>query len=69
MNRLLLVVSVGCILLTCGALLFFLELPSVVVCDRRGPNIEISSTSIGGYFEEHRIGPCVTYTHKSSGGD
>ena len=23
-------------------------------------------TARGGYFEEHRVGPCVTFTHKST---
>jgi hypothetical protein len=33
-------------------------------------NVEVSSTVSGGYFEEHRIGLCVAYTHKSRpGGD
>jgi hypothetical protein len=69
MTRLLLAASLSCIIVVCGALALpmLVEFPAAVVCDRRGPNIdaELSSTRIGGYFEEHRIGPCVTYTHKS----
>jgi hypothetical protein len=70
MNRLLLasVATLGCIILTGGVLLgaLLLELPSAVVCDR-GPSktVNISSTRAGGYFVEHRIGPCVAYTHES----
>jgi hypothetical protein len=68
LKRLLLAV-VGCGILTYGALVVagpLWEVPAAVVCDR-GPtkNVEISSTAAGGYFEEHHIGPCVTYTHKS----
>jgi len=60
---------VGCVILTYAALVVagpLVEVPAAVVCDR-GPtkNVEISSTAAGGYFEEHHIGPCVTYTHKS----
>jgi len=59
---------VGCIVVTYAALVVtaFLDFPAAVVCDR-GPtkNVEVSSTAIGGYFEEHRVGPCVAYTHKS----
>jgi hypothetical protein len=42
------------------------EVPAAVVCDRGKPNVEISSTAVGGYFEERHVGPCVMYTHKSS---
>lgn len=45
----------------------FTDIPVAVVCDRGRPNVEVSSTDIGGHFVEHRIGPCVTYTHKASG--
>ena len=41
------------------------EFPAAVVCDRGKPNVEISSTAIGGYFKERQVGPCVMYTHKS----
>ena len=41
------------------------HLPVAVVCDRERPNVEVSSMVKGGYFEEHRVGPCVAYTHKS----
>jgi hypothetical protein len=68
LKRLLLAV-VGCVILTYAALIVagpLVEIPVAVVCDR-GPtkNVEISSTAAGGYFKTHRIGPCVTYTHKS----
>jgi hypothetical protein len=66
--------TVGCVVVTYAALVVtvFLEFPAAVVCDRGPtPSVEVSSTRIGGYFEEHRIGPCVAYTHKSRavGGD
>jgi predicted Co/Zn/Cd cation transporter (cation efflux family) len=66
LKRLLLAV-VGCIILTYAALVVagpLWEVPVAVVCDRGGHNVEVSSTARGGYFEEHRVGPCVTYTHK-----
>jgi len=43
----------------------FTEIPVAVICDRGRPNVDLSSTAPGGYFEVHHIGPCVTYTHKS----
>jgi hypothetical protein len=67
LKRLLLAV-VGCIILTYAALVVagpLWDVPVALVCDRGGQNVEVSSTARGGYFEEHRIGPCVTYTHKS----
>ena len=72
LKRLLLAV-VGCIVLTYVALVMagpLWDVPVAVVCDR-GPmkNVVVSSTVSGGYFEEHRVGPCVAYTHKSRGGD
>jgi hypothetical protein len=68
LHRLVLAV-VGCVILTYAALVVagpLWDVPVAVVCDR-GPtkNVELSSTAKGGYFETHRIGPCVTYTHKS----
>ena len=59
----------ACVVLGYGALVVagpLVELPVALVCER-GPmkNLELSSTVRGGYFEEHRVGPCVTYTHKS----
>jgi hypothetical protein len=61
------------IVLLVGLYLFvgFTEIPAAVICDRGKPNVELSSTAMGGYFEEHRRGPCVAYTHKSrpTGGD
>ena len=59
---------VGCVILTYATLVVvavFVEIPVAVICDRDKPNVELSSTAAGGYFETHRIGPCVTYTHKS----
>jgi Sec-independent protein secretion pathway component TatC len=44
---------------------FFVELPVAVVCDMGRQNVELSSTARRGYFEEHRLGPCVTYTQHS----
>jgi hypothetical protein len=41
------------------------ELPVAVVCDMGRQNVELSSTARRGYFEEHRLGPCVTYTQHS----
>jgi hypothetical protein len=67
LKRLLLAV-VGCIVLTYAALVVagpLVEVPAAVVCDRGKPNVEISSTASGGYFEERHVGPCVMYTHKS----
>jgi hypothetical protein len=67
LKRLLLAVG-GCIILTYGALVVagpLVEVPAAVVCDRGKPNVEISSTASGGYFEERHVGPCVMYTHKS----
>jgi hypothetical protein len=46
----------------------FVELPVAVVCDRGRQNVDLSSAARRGYFETHRVGPCVTYTHKSGGG-
>jgi hypothetical protein len=43
----------------------FVELPVAVVCDMGSQNVEVKSTARRGYFEEHRIGPCVTYTQHS----
>jgi hypothetical protein len=45
------------------------EIPSVAVCSRARsePDIEVSSTRIGGYFEQRRVGPCVLYTHEGRG--
>ena len=63
---------VVCVLLTSATLVVvsvFVEMPSLVLCDRWKPNVVISSTTTrGGYFEEHRIGPCVYETHKSNAG-
>jgi hypothetical protein len=67
LKRLLLAVG-GCIILTYGALVVagpLVEIPAAMVCDRGKPNVEISSTASGGYFEERHVGPCVMYTHKS----
>jgi hypothetical protein len=67
LKRLLLAV-VGCIILTYAALVVagpLWEVPVAVVCDRGGQNVEVSSTVRGGYFEQHHVGPCVTYTHKT----
>jgi hypothetical protein len=55
----------------------FTHQPVAVVCDRGEPNVKLISTNKHGYFEEHHVGPCVTYTHKvrhlftgvSGGGD
>ena len=60
---------VGCIIVTSAVLMVvsvFVEIPFGVICDRWKPNAEIYSTSTtrGGYFVEHRIGPCVYDTHK-----
>jgi hypothetical protein len=58
---------VGCVVLTYAALMVagpLWDVPAAVVCDRGGQNVEVSSTARRGYFEEHRLGPCVTYTHK-----
>jgi Sec-independent protein secretion pathway component TatC len=41
------------------------ELPVAVVCDMGRQNVEVKSTARRGYFEEHRLGPCVTYTQHS----
>ena len=72
MKRLLLAM-LGCIVLTYAGLVVvgpLWDVPVAVVCDRGGQNVEVSSRARGGYFEEHRVGPCVTYTHKNSfGGD
>jgi hypothetical protein len=43
----------------------FVALPVEVVCDMGRQNVELSSTARRGYFEEHRLGPCVTYTQHS----
>jgi hypothetical protein len=64
-----LVAVLACVVLGYGALVAagpLVELPVALVCDR-GPmkNVELSSTLRGGYFEEHRVGPCVMYAHKS----
>ena len=66
MRRLYVAVFVGIVLLLglCVLVRLTVEIPVAVICDRDKPNVEISSTAIGGYFETHRIGPCVTYTHK-----
>ena len=42
----------------------FTHQPTAIVCDRGKPNVKLISTNRHGYFVEHRIGPCVTYTHK-----
>ena len=42
----------------------FTHQPVAVVCDRGKPNVKLISTNKHGYFVEHHIGPCVTYTHK-----
>jgi hypothetical protein len=67
--RRLLLTVIGCVVVTYAALVVagpLLELPAVVVCERGPtPNVEVSSTRIHGYFEERRVGPCVTYTHHS----
>ena len=42
----------------------FTHTPVAVVCDRGRPNVKLISTNKHGYFEEHHIGLCVTYTHK-----
>jgi len=60
------------IILSCVAVIVVrvtIEVPSVAVCSRArsAPDIEVSSTRIGGYFEQRRVGPCVLYTHKSRG--
>jgi hypothetical protein len=60
--------TVGCVVVTYAALVVtvFVDFPAAVVCERgTTPNVEVSSTRIHGYFEEHRIGLCVAYTHHS----
>jgi|SRR5215216_1310041 len=62
--------AVACIVITYGALVAvaFVDHPGVLVCNRQAPaHIVVSSTrsEAGGYFEKHRVGPCVTYTHRS----
>ena len=42
-----------------------MEIPVAVVCDRGRQNVELMSTARRGYFEEHRLGTCVTYTQHS----
>jgi hypothetical protein len=56
---------VGIVLLL-GLFLFvrYTHQPVAVVCDRGRPNVKLTSTNKHGYFVEHQIGPCVTYTHK-----
>jgi hypothetical protein len=54
-----------------GAVMF-LDLPSVVVCDRGTPGtplekVEVSSTRNHGYFDERRVGQCVLYFHHNRG--
>ena len=48
----------GSIVLLLGLFLLVrltVEIPVAVICDRDEPNVELSSTAIGGYFETHRI--------------
>lgn len=58
-------VIVTCVILSYGVLVvaFVIPLPSVMVCDRAQPNIEVSSTRIQGRLERRQIGPCAVYTH------
>jgi hypothetical protein len=67
--RLTVAVLVGIVLLFAAviAVSVTMEIPSIAVCSRSrvAPDIEVSSTRIGGHFEQQRIGPCVFYTHKS----
>ena len=47
----------GSIVLLLGLFLLVrltVEIPVAVICDRDKPNVELSSTAIGGYFETHR---------------
>ena len=68
-KRLLIPVS-ACIVLAYVALMVatggLLGVPAVIVCDRGKPNLAVYSTDTDVYFEENRIGPCVTYTHKAT---
>jgi hypothetical protein len=65
MTRLYVAACVGIVLLL-GLFLFvkFTHQPVAVVCDRGKSNVKLTSTNKHGYFVEHHIGPCVTYTHK-----
>jgi hypothetical protein len=58
------VLAVIVLLFALFSLVRFTHQPVAVVCDRGKPNVELISTAKHGYFEEHHIGPCVTYTHK-----
>ena len=76
LKRLLVVTSgsLGCVVLMYATLVVAspaAEMPAALVCDRGRANVEISTTAIGGHFEEYRVGPCVAYTHNSRavGGD
>jgi hypothetical protein len=65
MRRLYVAACAGIVLLL-GLSLFvrYTHQPVAVVCDRGRPNVKVISANKHGYFEEHQIGPCVTYTHK-----
>jgi hypothetical protein len=65
MSRLQVTVLAVIVLLSALFLLVrFTHTPVAVVCDRGRPNVKLTSTNKHGYFVEHHIGPCVTYTHK-----
>lgn len=68
LHRLVLAVVV-CVVLTYAAVVAvgsLVEIPTAVVCDRRGPNTEvhITSTAPRGRFVKSYIGTCVLYTHE-----
>jgi len=63
--RTLLWAAVGIVVLL-GLSLFvrYTHQPVAVVCDRGRPSVKLTSTNEHGYFVRHRLGFCVTYTHK-----
>jgi len=71
LDRLLIPVA-ACVLLATVSFMvawMFLDLPAAVVCERepsRYMDIAVSTPRKHGYFEEHRIGPCVAIMYNSN---
>ena len=70
----LLITALAFLVLAYGGIvvLYFVDLPTALVCERGRTDVEVSPNTRGAYrFEERRVGPCVFYNPESRfpGGD
>jgi hypothetical protein len=58
-------VVVGCVILTGVALYALPDIPTALVCERGRTEVEATPHIQGGRFEEYRVGPCVFFNPES----